>query len=154
MERLPSARPEPVLPVLPAPHGPAGGPDRGDIVLGWLTKLVVIFGLAGIVLFDAISIGVTAVNVADQAAFAAREASETWQNTKDLQKSYLTAAKSAADQNALNVVDPQSFRVDADGAVHLRVTRTATTLVLFRIGPIEDWAVTERAASGRSVGSS
>ena len=129
-----------------------GGSDRGDIVLGWLTKLAVVFGLAGIVLFDAISIGVTSVNVSDQGAYAAREASETWGATEDLQKAYLTAAKVAAEQNPLNTVDAATFRIDPDGRVHLRVARTATTLVLYRIGPIADWADLEREASGRSVG--
>jgi len=121
-------------------------------VFGWLTKLAVIFGLAGIVLFDAISLGVATVNVADQGSHAAREASETWGATKDLQKAYLTAAKAAAEQDPLNTVDASTFRVDPDGTVHLRVSRTATTLVLFRIGPIKSWADIEREASGRSVG--
>ena len=126
--------------------------ERGDIVLGWLTKLVVIFGLAGIVLFDAISVGVTSVNVADQGSFAAREASETWGATRDLQKAYATAVKVAADRDALNSVDPKSFRVDADGTIHLKISRTATTLVLYRVGPLEDLAHVEREAAGRSVG--
>lgn len=126
--------------------------ERGDIVLGWLAKLAVIFGLAGIVLFDAISVGVTTSNVADQGSFAAREASETWGATKDLQKAYLTAAAVAADRDPLNIVDPKSFTVEVDGTVHLKVSRTATTLVLYRIGPLKKLAHVEQQASGRSVG--
>jgi hypothetical protein len=132
----------------------AGAPwagDRGDIVLGWLTRLVVILGLSGIVLFDAISIGVTSVNVADQGSYAAREASETWQTTKDLQQTFLRASAVASEGDPANVVDPASFRVDKDNTVHLRISRTATTLVLYRIGPLEDLAEVGSQVSGRSV---
>ena len=126
--------------------------ERGDIVLTWLTKLAVIFGLAGIVLFDAISVGVTTSSVADQGSYAAREASETWGATKDLQKAYQTASSVAAERDSLNTVDPKSFTVEADGTVHLKISRTATTLVLDRIGPLKKLAHVEQTAAGRSVG--
>jgi hypothetical protein len=126
--------------------------ERGDIVLSWLTKLVVFFSLAGIVLFDAISVGVTYSSVADQGSHAAHEASETWDATRDLQKAYLAASAVAEEANSLNEVDPATFRVDPDARVHLRITRTATTLVLYRIGPLEDLATIEVGATGRSVG--
>jgi hypothetical protein len=148
MERLPFARR-----VAPTPL--AGGlreSDRGDVVLSWLTKLAVFFGLAGIVLFDVISVGVTYSGVADQGSHAAREASETWDATKDLQKAYLAASAVAADANSLNEVDPTTFRVDADGRVHLTISRTATTMVLHRIGPIEHLGEVDVEATGRSVG--
>jgi hypothetical protein len=135
-------------------RGGAGTPDgeRGDIVLGWLTKLAVIFGLGGIVLFDAISVGVASVNVADQGSYAARQASETWGATKDLQKTFATASTVAAERDASNVIDPRTFRVDADGTVHLHISRTATTLVLYRVGPLKKLADVETDAKGRSVG--
>lgn len=125
--------------------------ERGDIVLSWLTKLAVIFGLAGIALFDGISVGVTHSSVADQGSFAAREASETWSATKDLQKAFLTASTVAAEQDSLNIVDPKSFRVDADGTIHLKISRTATTLVLYRIGPLKDLAWVQQDAAARSI---
>jgi hypothetical protein len=132
-------------------RGAAGCPERGDIVLGWLTRLAVIFALAGVALFDAISVGVTTVNVADEANTAALDASDTWNTTKDVQKTYLTAVESATESNKLNVVDPKTFRVEADGTVHLHLTRTATTLVLYRIGPAKHWADVAEDGEGRSV---
>jgi hypothetical protein len=125
--------------------------ERGDIVLSWLTKLVVIFGLAGIALFDGISIGVTHSSVADQGAFAAREASETWNATRDLQKAFITASAVAAERDPLNVVDAKTFQVEPDGTVHLKISRNATTLVLYRIGPLKDLAWVEQDAAGRSL---
>jgi hypothetical protein len=125
--------------------------DRGGIVLGWLTRIAVFFGLAGLVLFDAISIGTTAMNVADQGSAAAYHASEVWQNSKNLQLAYNAAVETAAQENPDDVIATRDFKIDPDGTVHLTVSRTATTLVVYRIGPIKDWAHIERRASGHSV---
>jgi hypothetical protein len=130
---------------------PHGSLDRGDIVLGWLTRIAVVLGLAGIALFDAISIGTTAVTVSDQGSYAAREASENWQTTKSVQQAYDAAVAAATEQNINNTVATKDFHIDDDGTVHLTVSREATTLVVFRIGAIKQWAHVERQASGRSV---
>ena len=127
-------------------------PDRGDIVIGWLTKIVVVLGLAGLVLFDAISVGTTAVNLTDQGQHAAREASDVWQNTGSVQKAYDAAVASAVDLNPANVVDPETFRIDPDNTVHLKLGRTATTILLHHWDRTATWAVLEREAKGRSVG--
>lgn len=125
--------------------------ERGDIVLGWLTKIAIILFLAGLVLFDAISLGTTAVTLTDQGNYAAREASEVYQQTNDVQEAYLAAAAAASEQNGDNFVIPESFRVDTDNTVHLRVRRTATTILLYRWGRTAKWAVLERPGQGRSV---
>jgi hypothetical protein len=127
------------------------GTDRGDIVIGWLTKIVVVLGLAGLVLFDAISLGTTAVSLTDQGQFAAREASEVWQSTKSVQEAYDAAVVAAVEQNPANVVDPTTFRIDEDNTVHLEVGRTATTIVLRHWDKTASWAMLEREAKGRSV---
>lgn len=125
--------------------------DRGDIVIGWLTKIVVVLGLAGLVLFDAISMGTTAVSLTDQGQHAAREASDVWQSTQSVQEAYDAAVASAVDQNPANVVDPATFRIDPDNTVHLKVGRTATTIVLRHWDKTAAWAMLEREAKGRSV---
>ncbi len=127
------------------------GTDRGDIVIGWLTKIVVVLGLAGLVLFDAISVGTTAVNLTDQGQHAAREASDVWQNTGSVQKAYDAAVESAVEQNPANVVDPATFRIDPDNTVHLKLGRTATTILLHHWDRTATWAMLEREAKGRSV---
>lgn len=126
--------------------------DRGDIILGWLTKITAVLAVAGIGLFDAISIGTTAVNLADQGSYAAREASEVWQSTQSVQKAYDTAVEVAREQNALNEIDPTSFRIEQDNTVRLRISREAATLVLFRWDRTAKWAQLESDAEGRSVG--
>ena len=125
--------------------------DRGDIVLGWLTKITVVLAVAGIVLFDAISVGSTEATVADQASSAALDASAVWDQTKDLQKTYDAAVASATEADPTNVVATKTFRVDPDGTVHLTVSRTASTLLLFRWSRTATWAVVSRSGEGRSV---
>ncbi len=126
--------------------------DRGDIVLGWLTKIAVFFAIAGLGLFDAISIGTTHVTVSDQASTAAFEASASWQDQKNLQTAYDVAVETATESNPLNEVDPDAFRIDPDGTAHVTITRDATTLVLRHIGPVKDWAHITRAGQGHDVG--
>jgi hypothetical protein len=126
-------------------------PDRGDVLLSWLAKLTVVMAIAGVGLFEAVSVGVTATQVIDQGTFAAREASETWQATESMQKSYDAALAVAVEANPGNVIDTESFRIDDDNTVHLTISREATTLVLYRWGRTAEWAQIEREVTGRSV---
>jgi hypothetical protein len=126
--------------------------DNGGIVLGWITRIAVIIGVAGLGLFDAISIGTTAATVSDQGSIAAMQASEAWLATKSVQKAYDAAVASATEQNPGDVVATKDFLIDEDGTVHLTVSRTATTLIIYRIGAIKSWADISRPASGKSVG--
>ena len=137
--------------VLTARCGDAGGAERGDIVLGWLTRIVVVLAIAGLGLFDAISVGVTAVSLTDQGNLAAREASEAWQSTDNLQAAYDAAVESATEANPQNVVDPKTFTIDADDTVHLTVSRTATSILLYHWGRTASWAELSREGKGRSV---
>jgi hypothetical protein len=126
--------------------------ERGGIVLGWVTRLVLFFSIAGVALFDAISIGTTAMTVADQGSTAAQAASEVWQTgNRDLQTAYDAAVASAAEQNGADVIATKDFKIDTDGTVHLTVSRTAPTLIVFRIGAIKSWTHVERRAQARSV---
>lgn len=127
--------------------------DTGGIVLGWLTKLTVVLALLSIVLFDAISVASTKATVADAGAFAAREASTTWDDTKDLQRTYETAVEVAAKQNPANEVSTKGFSIDPDGTVHLTISRTASSLVFYRWERTAGWADVTHRARGRSVGS-
>lgn len=125
--------------------------ERGDIVLGWLTKIAVVLGLAGLCLFDGISIASTNVRVDDDGHYAARAASQNWQETKSIQKAYDAAQLVATKQDPAETVETKGFVVDRDGRVHLRVSREATTLIVFRIGPIKHWADVHRDVSALAV---
>jgi hypothetical protein len=126
--------------------------DSGGIVLGWLTRIVLFFSVAGLALFDAISIASTATTVSDQGSYAALAASEAWHQDKNVQTAYNAAVAAAIEENPADVVATKDFKVDEDGTVHLTLSRDAPTLVVYRIGPIKNWAHVVRHASGRSVG--
>jgi hypothetical protein len=124
--------------------------DHGGIVLGWLTRLTVILAVGGVFLFDAISVGSTKATLADQAAFAARASSETWQQTKSVQSAFAEAERAASEQNASNHLLVRGFRIDQDGTVHLVLRREASTLVLYRWSTSRAW--TKVRAEGEGLG--
>jgi P pilus assembly chaperone PapD len=128
------------------------GGDSGGIVIGWLTRITVLFAVAGVVLFDAMALGTTHASVSDQANAAAREAALAYQNGSGQQRAYVQAVQVASEADSGNVIDPRSFRIDPDGTVRLRLSRDADTLVLYRIGPLEDWIHVEKEGLGRGVG--
>ena len=68
-----------------------------------------------------------------------------------MQQAYDAAVASATEQNPDDVVATKDFLIDEDGTVHLTVSRTATTLIVYRIGAIKSWADISRPASGKSV---
>jgi cytolysin (calcineurin-like family phosphatase) len=128
-----------------------GVDDRGGIVLGWLTRLTVFLAVGGVFLFDAISLGSTKATLADQASFAARSASETWQQTKNVQRTFAEAERAAAEQNAGNHVLVRGFQIDQDGTVHLVLRREASTLVLYRWSKTRAWAKIRAEGEGLGV---
>ena len=125
--------------------------DRGDIILGWLTKLTVVLAIAGLGLFEAISIGSTMASVSDDGAYAAQEASTTWNDTKNLQQTYDAAVTAAESQNPQDKVLVKGFTVDPDGTVHLRIARDASSLLLYRWSKTKPWTHIVRDAQGRDV---
>ena len=113
------------------------GRDSGSIVLGWLTKLTVTLLLFGVVLFDSVSIGVARMSAADDANNAASAAASEWQATHDVQAAFNAA--SAAITNSNEKLLTRGFTVSPDGTVHLFLRRSATTLVLYRIGALKKY---------------
>jgi hypothetical protein len=129
----------------PAAH-PTG--DAGSIVLGWLTRLVLVLSLVGLVGFDAISIVVAKYTAADRATTAARAAAEACRSSKgDVQKAYDAAYAVALEYD--DVVDTTGFSCAATGAVALTYRHQAATLLVEKIGPIQHW--TDQSATGEAA---
>jgi len=126
---------------------PADRPDRGDVVLGWLTKVVLALSLVGVVLFDALSVGVNQVSTQEAAEKAARVASTRWQETNDVQQAYDAAVADAAVGG--REVPANGFSALPDGTVRLQVTAQPVTLVAHRIAPLRDLITTSASASAR-----
>lgn len=121
--------------------------DRGDIVLGWLTKLVGTLAVLGLIGFDAISLGSAQFQAEDHARAAVRAASETYRGGKDVQKAYEAALAEIAQHD--ETIDPQTFTIRPDGEITLTLRRVAPTMVLEKIPPLRDWAQVQRTVTGR-----
>jgi hypothetical protein len=122
------------------------GEDRGDVVLGWLTKLVVILGVLGLVAFDGISLAQARFQAADHATTAASAAADDFKTSHDLQKAY-NAAYATVTGN--DTIETKTFQVATDGTVTLRLHHEATTLILKHIGPLKHWADAVETGEGR-----
>jgi hypothetical protein len=123
--------------------------DRGDIVVGWLTKIVVAIALVGVCAFEVVSIAVTKVSTKDDATTAAFEASQNWFDNGDLQQAFDTAEAYALEHGG--TVDPETFDVASDGRVTLTMRKEATSLILRRISAAKKWLVVEETADAKAT---
>jgi len=114
--------------------------DRGDIIGSWLIRVTLALAVAGVVLFDAISIGSAKMSLQDTAQGAARAGVEAVETLRDPAAAYAAAQTYASEQNTLNHVDPAALVVADDGSVTVSVQRTAPTLVVERVRWIAGWA--------------
>ncbi len=122
--------------------------DRGDVVLGWLTKLVVTLSVLGLMAFDAVSLGTARLSTEDSAQQAARAAAASYDAAPDLQAAYDAALDQVLARG--DSIDPASFRVDpADGSVTLTLRHDTATLLVEKVGPLRKYAVVTRTATGR-----
>jgi hypothetical protein len=110
--------------------------DERGFIVGWLGKLAIGFVLVGIVIFDGGSILVnffTLDSTADEIAVRL---------TTDMPPGSLSLttlepqARTLAQEAGARLVD---IRIE-DGVVYVTLRRRANTLIVGRIGPIEDWA--------------
>lgn len=120
--------------------------DRGDIVLGWLSKLVVFLGVLGVIGFDCVSLMQARFQAADRANTAASAAADIYKGTHDVQKAYNAAYATVSDSDT---IETKTFQVRPDGTVTLRLHHEATTLLIRRIGPLRSWADAVGTGEGR-----
>lgn len=118
-------------------------------MLGWLTRIVVVLAVLGVVGYDAISVAVAHVDATDLANRAANAASAQWQASHDIHAAYDAAAEVAATSGA--TVLTGAFSAETDGTVELTVRKQATTVLLDRIGPLRSWATVSAHGEGRTI---
>jgi len=124
--------------------------ERGDIIVGWLTKVAVLLTIVGVTGFDAISVATSKISATDTANQAAREGADMWAESHgNVQRAYDAALRYAEAHGA--TIDPADFHVEADGTIRVHLEKTATTLVFYRIGATKKWAHIEADGSGKSV---
>lgn len=113
--------------------------DNGSIVIGWLSRLVVLFAFLGVLAYDGVNVAVANFGAADDASVAARAAADSYVLKRDVQAAYDAAVKSLDDKPG-DVVETDTFKVGADGSVELVVVRSPSTLWMKRIGPLKGMA--------------
>jgi hypothetical protein len=93
--------------------------------------------LAGVVLFDFVSVGVARMSASDDANTAAQAASGEWVHSHNVQLAYNAAAETIS--NPAEHVLTRGFAISPDGSTHLLLVRQVTTLVAFRISPLKKY---------------
>jgi hypothetical protein len=124
--------------------------DSGSIVVGWLTRLVVLFAVLGVVAFDGFTLMVSNFGAADDAGVAASAAADSFHAKSDVQLAYNAAVAAVAGKG--DTVETKSFQVDQSGKVTLTVDRTPTTLWMHRIGPLKKWTLIHQSGDGTPAG--
>jgi hypothetical protein len=122
--------------------------DAGGIVIGWMTKLAVVFAIIGVLGFDGIAVGVGHLSTADDAANAAQAGSQTYLSSHNI-----NTALSAATLKVGETLDADTFAILPDGTTSVTLTRTVHTLVLYRTSKTAGLAVITARATGKYTGS-
>lgn len=123
--------------------------DRGDIILGWFTRVAVFLLLLGIVAFEGISLVSARFSGSDEANQVAVAAADAYAPRKSV-KAALAAAEDQAAALKVDLV-ADKFLITDDGSIDLSISKTATTLFLYRTQQTAKWAVVTSSghASGR-----
>jgi hypothetical protein len=119
--------------------------DSGGIVLGWLTKLLVVLSITGLVGFDLVSLGASRLQAEDHAQAAARTAVESYTGPKDLQAAYDAALAEVVAHG--DTIDPKTFGFAPDGTVTLTLRSTARTLLVHKVSALRDYTEVERTVT-------
>lgn len=115
--------------------------ERGDIIAGWLLRMLVTLAVIAFVAYEIIAVGVAAVRADDAAREVARAARDAYRVEQSLDRAEAVAEEVARERDATLVA------VDEEGDVlSVTVEQRAATLVIHRVGPLED-RVTPAATS-------
>jgi Flp pilus assembly protein TadG len=120
--------------------------DRGSIVIGWLTKLVILFAVLGFLAYDGVALITSNYDAADDATTAASAAADEYRATKSVQAAYDAAVKAVDGKG--DTVETRTFQVEQGGQVTLTIDRHPKTLWLHRIGPLKKWTLVHQSGTG------
>ena len=122
--------------------------DESGIVVAWLVRIVIGLALTGVVMFDAGSIVVnffTLDGVADEVALQVSSdlatGTDPVPNLECQRRSRVPACVAVYEAARAADVRVVSASFDQEGVFHLELKRKAKTLLVSRIGAIEDWGV-------------
>ena len=116
--------------------------DESGIIINWIVKIVVGTVIAGIIVYDLGSIAANFLRLDSIAGDIAIELSgEISPGSVPNQILLERTAKALAQEADVRLL---SVEVTSDGKiVKVRIQKKASTLIVSRIGPIEDWGVAQ-----------
>lgn len=112
--------------------------ERG-IIADWLLKLIAGIAIAGVIVFDGGSVLVNFFTLDSTAEDIATSITHSLANReiKPTQYDLELKAKELAAEAQVKLV---RAKLDPAGRLHIKLRRTASTVVVGKIGPIENWA--------------
>lgn len=121
------------------------GGARGGIITGFLLRMVIVFALLGIAVYEAGAIIVAKVAVDGVSMDAAREAALEYGDSSGSTSKAKRACERLARTSGAECV---RVRVD-DGVVRVRVRKDASTLIVHRIGALRPHTEAEAEHAAR-----
>ena len=120
--------------------------ENGDIIAGWLFRLVLWLGALALVVFEIGAVVVASVTADDAAGEVARASADAYRATGSLSQATEVAEEIAtAREVELTALD------EDEGALVVEVTREAETILLHRIPPAAD-LITRSATRRTEIG--
>lgn len=112
------------------------GSERGEVITSWLLRLVVIMAVLGLVVHEIVAVVVNRVVLDDSVRVVALSSADTYRETRSLDRATRSAQDSARAEDT-RLVDLN----EADGEVIVTLERAARTVLVHRLGPLRDLAV-------------
>jgi hypothetical protein len=129
--------------------------NEHGIIADWLVKVIIGMVVFGVILFDVGAILVnffTLDSAADDVAIAVSTDVGAADVTQFTDQEIFQMVKDVVDSPDNGVKDARVLRrgtgIDGDGVITIRLRRVADTLIVRRIGAIEDWA--QATTNGRA----
>ena len=137
--------------------------EENGVVLNWLVKLLLGLAIGGVILFDAGSIAVNFFGL-DSAADEVANALATQVATGEVSEAEVRAMGACGKRTAATPLcqelkdkakdyDARILEVTLDlkGNIKIMLRRTANTLIVKRVGPIEDWGTATAEGQASTV---
>lgn len=123
--------------------------DERGFVIASLIRLVFILLVLGLVVVEGGSILFTRLTLGDAVEYAATSGADQLQRSGSPQAAEAATAEALAERESNATLT--RFEVLPDGGVRVTATKQAATILVHRIGFLEDLARVEVTASGRPV---
>jgi hypothetical protein len=106
--------------------------DRGDVVIGWLARIVIVLTVVAVLGYDGIQVTMAKVNSQSTANSAAAAGRDNFTRTRDVHQALAAARANADSSHPGDVIPAATFKIAKDGSVTLQLSEPIKTIVLHR----------------------